>query len=98
MQISPAGEHGQRFVRRVAADIRTEVDGVPRNRQKAQVCAVRVVNGKQHTVTVTDLGKPRDVGNVAEVIGRGDIHRIGLFLRRAERRIEQCGRYFAGKV
>ena len=54
MQVGGAGQGGQRLVRRIAADVRTEIERVARLGQKVQVRAVRVVDKQQNAAAAAD--------------------------------------------
>ena len=82
MEIRPSGQRRQGLVRRIAADVRAEVNRVTGLRQKFQVCAVGVVNTKEHAVLFADGGNALDVKHISEVVRACDVHGGRLFTRR----------------
>ena len=83
MQISCPGEGGKGLVSRIAADVRAQIHRMPGRLQEPQIGTVGVIHQKQCAVAVAKFGKCRNILQVAEVIGRGDVEREGMFFYKA---------------
>ena len=75
VQVGGSRQRGERFVRRIAAQVGAKVERMLGGGQKFEIRPVRVVHQKQDPVAVAKRGDRRQIGAVAEVIGRGEIDR-----------------------
>ena len=86
MQVCAARQHGQSFMRRIAANIRTGFRRMQRKcrkiallgsafRQKSKVCAVRIIHRKRNTGSMAFAGNTCNIKNVSEIIRACDIDR-----------------------
>ena len=79
MQISAAREHGKRFMRRGAAEARSQIGRIERFGQEFKICTVGAIDAEKCAVFFAELGYRTDNGDISEIIGGGDINRARLF-------------------
>ena len=79
MQIRAPGEHGERLVRRIAAEIRALIQRMAGRAQKFEIGPVGVVHQQQRVMRPTQRGVDAHVQAVSEIIGICEIDGGGLF-------------------
>ena len=79
MQIGPAGEHRQRLVGRIAAQVRPQVHWVQGAGQEFQVSPVGIVHQQGHPIPMAHARDFPHGGQIAQVVGARQIDGEGLF-------------------
>ena len=79
MQIRAAGNDRQRFMRRIAAKIRSQIYGMAGLRQEFQIRAVGVVHQQKYPCLMANLCNRLYVQHVSQIVRAGKIHRHRFF-------------------
>ena len=79
MQIGPAGEHGQRLMGGIAAQVRPQVHWVQGPGQEFQVSPVGIVHQQGHPMPMANVRNLPHRGQIAQIVGAGQIDGEGLF-------------------
>ena len=78
MEIRASRKHGERFVRGVTAHGSAESDGVSAFLQKREVSAVSVVHKQGDAVRLAYARYFLYILYTAQIVGRGEVYRVGL--------------------
>ena len=93
MQVRAAGQHRQRLVRRITAQVRAQIQRVAGWLQKPQIGAVGVVHRQQRIVFPAHLCQSGNVRHAAQIVRAGEIDRRRR-RRQGRQRPLQCVRRY----